>query len=58
VGLAGQAFSDMLAGQNEQLANICRSQLKVTYRGEDPRLAGRNNLTLVVVKPILKEWGY
>jgi hypothetical protein len=34
------------------------NRLNVSYRGDDPRLAGRNNLTLAVVKPILKEWGY
>lgn len=34
------------------------NQLDVTYHGEDSRLAGQNNLTLAMVKPILKEWGY
>lgn len=34
------------------------NQLNVEYRGEDKRLAYRTDLTLAVVKPILKEWGY
>ena len=34
------------------------NQLNVTYRGEDPRLEAPKHLTLVAVKPMLKEWGY
>lgn len=48
----------ILTYQTRRLSDYPLNQLSVTYRGEDPRLAGRNNLTLAVVKPILKEWGY
>jgi hypothetical protein len=34
------------------------NQLNVTYFGEDPRLSGRGDLTLLDVKPIPKEWGF
>ena len=34
------------------------NQLSVSYRGEDPRLAANENLSLAAVKPILREWGY
>jgi len=47
-----------LTYETQSISGYPLNQLNVTYRGEDPRLAGRNNLTLVVVKPILKEWGY
>jgi hypothetical protein len=32
------------------------NQLSVTYLGEDPRLAGRKNLTLAEIRPVLREW--
>lgn len=34
------------------------NKLVVSYFGEDTRLAGGRELTLEMVKPILKEWGY
>jgi hypothetical protein len=48
----------VLTYETQSISGYPLNQLNVTYRGEDPRLAGRNNLTLAVVKPILKEWGY
>jgi hypothetical protein len=48
----------VLTYETQSISGYPLNQLNVTYRGEDTRLAGRNNLTLVVVKPILKEWGY
>lgn len=47
-----------LTYETQSISGYPLNQLNVTYRGEDARLAGRNNLTLAVVKPILKEWGY
>lgn len=34
------------------------NKLIVNYFGEDARLVGMKELTLEIVKPILKEWGY
>ena len=31
--------------------------LQIMYAGNDPRLSGKENLTLKDVKPVLKEWG-
>jgi hypothetical protein len=47
-----------LTYETQSISGYPLNQLNVTYRGEDPRLADRNNLTLAAVKPILKEWGY
>ena len=47
-----------LTYETQSISGSPLKQLNVTYRGEDPRLEGRNNLTLTGVKPILKEWGY
>lgn len=47
-----------LTYETQKVSGYPLNQLNVTYRGDDPRLAGRNNLTLAVVKPVLKEWGY
>lgn len=48
----------VLTYETQRISGYPLNQLNVTYRGEDPRLAGRNNLTLATVKPILREWGY
>jgi hypothetical protein len=48
----------VLTYETQSISGYPLNQLNVTYRGEDSRLAGRNNLTLAAVKPILKEWGY
>lgn len=55
-GIFNEAIT--LTYETQSISGYTPNQLNVTYRGEDPRLAGRNNLTLAVVKPILKEWGY
>ena len=34
------------------------NHLNITYSGEDSRMAGRNDLRLQEVVPILREWGY
>ena len=47
-----------LTYETQNISGYPLNQLNVTYRGEDPRLAGKNDLSLSVVKPILKEWGY
>jgi hypothetical protein len=47
-----------LTYETQNISGYPLNQLNVTYRGEDPRLAGKNNLSLAAVKPILKEWGY
>ena len=47
-----------LTYETQNISGYPLNQLNVTYRGEDPRLAANNNLSLAVVKPILKEWGY
>ena len=47
-----------LTYETRKISGYPINQLNVTYRGEDHRLAGRNGLTLVVVNPILRDWGY
>lgn len=47
-----------LTYETQNISGYPLNQLNVSYRGEDPRLADRNNLTLAMAKPILKEWGY
>ncbi len=47
-----------LTFEKEHVSGVPLNELNVSYRGEDPRLAGRVNLSLSDVKPILKEWGY
>lgn len=42
----------------EGISGAEKNRLNVTYAGEDRRLAGKRNLTLSDVKPILREWGY
>lgn len=48
----------VLTYETQRVSGYPVNQLNVTYRGEDPRLADRDDLTLVVVTPTLKEWGY
>jgi hypothetical protein len=55
-GISNEAIT--LTYETQRMSGYPLNQLNVTYRGEDPRLDGRNNLTLAIVKPILKEWGY
>lgn len=55
-GTSNEAIT--LTYETQRVSGFPLNQLNVTYRGEDPRLASRNNLTLAAVKPILKEWGY
>jgi hypothetical protein len=47
-----------LTFENEHVSGVPLNRLNVSYRGEDPRLVGRVNLSLIDVKPILREWGY
>ncbi len=47
-----------LSYEVEEVAGYLTNVLRVSYFGEDPRLAHRHNLTLDDVNPILKEWGY
>ena len=47
-----------LTFEKEHVSGVPLNELNVSYRGEDPRLAGRVNLSLRDVTPILKEWGY
>jgi hypothetical protein len=42
--------------QAEQLDGTPTNQIRVAYYGEDKRLAGRDDLTLEAIKPILEEW--
>lgn len=42
--------------QIEPVNGIPINQLHIDYNGDDPRLAGRKNLTLSDIQPILKEW--
>jgi hypothetical protein len=42
----------------EHISGPPLNRLNISYIGEDRRLAGRQNLSLEDVKPILKEWGY
>jgi len=44
--------------EREHVSGFPLNRLNVSYRGEDPRFAGRLDLALDDVKPILKEWGY
>jgi len=47
-----------LTYETQKVSGYPLNQLNVTYRGEDPRLIGRDGLTLNDVRPVLKEWGY
>lgn len=47
-----------LTYERERVAHYRLNQLNVSYRGDDPRLARREELTLGEVRPILAEWGY
>lgn len=47
-----------LTFEKEHLSGVPLNKLNVSYMGEDSRLAGRVDLSLRDVKPILKEWGY
>jgi hypothetical protein len=47
-----------LTYETESISGAVKNRLNVSYFGEDQRLAGKQNLTLSDVKPILKEWGY
>lgn len=48
----------VLTYETQRISGHLLNQLNVAYLGEDHRLAGRSDLTLGAVKPILKEWGY
>jgi hypothetical protein len=47
-----------LTFEKEHLSGVPLNRLNISYNGEDPRLAGRADLSLNNVKPILREWGY
>ena len=47
-----------LTYETESISGHPTTRLNVAYLGEDRRLAGRANLALADIKPILKEWGY
>ena len=47
-----------LTFEREHVSGVPLNKLSVSYMGEDPRLAGRVNLSLSDARPILKEWGY
>jgi hypothetical protein len=47
-----------LAFEKEHVSGVPLNKLNVSYVGEDARLAGRVDLSLRDVRPILKEWGY
>ena len=47
-----------LTYETEHISGAPTNQLKIDYLGEDSRLAGRSNLALADIRPILKEWGY
>jgi len=42
----------------ENVSGYPSNRLNITYSGEDRRLADRDDLTLLVVRPIFHEWGY
>ena len=42
--------------QLEPVNGIPTNQIHISYWGEDARLAGRDDLTLETIKPILEEW--
>jgi hypothetical protein len=47
-----------LTFEKEHVSGVPLNKLNVSYMGEDSRLAGRVDLSLRDVRPILKEWGY
>ena len=47
----------VLTYEIEHVTGAPLNRLGVQYMGDDPRLAGKH-LTLALVKPILKQWGY
>ncbi|MDQ6767207.1 MAG: hypothetical protein M3Z41_05315 [Candidatus Eremiobacteraeota bacterium] len=40
------------------VAGVPPNQLNIAYYGQDPRLARVRTLTLKIIKPIVREWGY
>jgi len=48
----------VLTFEVEPVSGSLTNQLAISYWGEDTRLAGRSELHLDDVQPILKEWGY
>ena len=47
-----------LTYERERVSGYVLNQLHLTYRGDDPRLNRRQELTIEEVRPILVEWGY
>ena len=55
----GTSYEEIaLTYEIEKVAGATPNKLAVHYFGEDARLVGVKELTLEIVKPILKEWGY
>ena len=52
------AFQEFLVVeyQTEPVNGIPTNQIHIGYFGEDKRLAGRDDLTLAAIKPILEQW--
>jgi hypothetical protein len=48
----------VLTYDKEKISGYPINVLNISYEGEDPRLSGRNALTLKDIQPILKEWKY
>jgi hypothetical protein len=48
----------VLTFEKEHVSGFPLNRLNVLYHGEDPGLAGRMDLSLSDVKPILRKWGY
>jgi hypothetical protein len=47
-----------LTFEKEHVSGVPLNRLNVSCAGEDPRLAGRADLSLRDLRAILKEWGY
>jgi hypothetical protein len=55
----GTFFEDIcLTYELQRVAHYKLNHLNISYSGEDPRLAHKDDLTLQGVLPILKDWGY
>jgi hypothetical protein len=55
----GTFFEDIcLTYELQRVAHYKLNHLNISYSGEDPRLAHKDDLTLEGVLPIIKEWGY
>jgi hypothetical protein len=48
----------VLTYETHHISGVPLGRLNVSYQGDNARFHDRQNLTLALVKPMLREWGY